>query len=964
MNEELRIIISAATSAAKKNLAEIRKELKDIGEAAAESSKPIDQAMQGIRKSTLAAIGGIAALTTAVVTLGHRSLEFQKIQGQLIAGFQSVGLSAKQAGTTYKELFGFLGEADTAAETANLLARLTQEEANLAEWTKILQGVFATFPDSLPIEGLAESINHTVKMGKVQGNLADALEWSGVSVDAFNAKLESTISLSEREAMIRGTLNSLYGQASAIYGQANQALIAYNQSQVAVDQALANATQYVIPLMTALNNLAATLLAVLKPAFEVVASVIIIFVQWIIAAIKAIGTFFGVFSGKGTKSTEKVSSTLKSVSVGTGNVASGANKVGKAFDNAAKSAEKLRRQTMGFDELNIIQPQQSASASGGAGSGIGGGGVGAIDIPEISIPEVSEIDLPGLEEFEEKVEQVRKILIPVLTLVGAVTAGLMLWKITDFISELINLNKFVTLGNDLLKRVGKEGFEAAFGEGSAAKITTAQDRIKSMLGHLKTFGGAVLIVAGAIALVTGYTDAWVNGIDWKNFALIIGGIAAIVGGVALAFGPMAAAIALVVGGIVAMVIGVKDLITNGYSMQAVLMVAAGAIAVVVGAIWAFNAALLANPITWIIVAIMALVAVFVILWNECEAFRNFWIDLWEKAKVLFAAFIDSCQPAIDAFVKMFRELWGMLKEIWKQILGIFKDTWENIMAIWVEAEPFFKAIWEGIKFLFSGAKDVLGSFFKLAWEAIKAIWSVVVSYFAAVWNGIAGIFSVVKNVLQGNWKGAWDAIKSIVGGWNKYFQDVWSAIKKIFSAVKTFFKETFGAGWDAVKKVFSGVSTFFTNLFNTIKNIFSKIGSAIGNAVSNAFSSAINWILKKAVNLINGFIGSINTAISIINAIPGVNINKLSKLSVPQLAKGGIVDSATLAVIGERGKEAVLPLENNTGWIDTLADKLAARNSTPTRIVLSVDGRELGYAAINSINGITRQTGHLQLALV
>ena len=961
---ELSIVIKAVVNDAKKGLKEVQKELAEIEKAAQEASRPVDNAMRAISKSATIAVGGVVALTTALVTLGKRSLEFQKIQGQLNAGFQSVGLSAQQAGTTYKELFGFLGQADTAAETANLLARLTQEEESLAEWTKILQGVFATFPDSLPIESLAESINHTAQMAKVEGNLADALEWVGVSVDAFNAKLETTNSVSEREALIRSTLNSLYGQASVLYGQANQALIAYNQSQVAVDQALANATTYVIPLMTQLNNLAATLLSVLKPAFETVASVIIVFVQWIIAAIKAVGTFFGVFSSKGTSSTEKVSTTLGGISSTTNKVASGVNKVGGAFDKAAKSAEKLRRQTMGFDELNIIQPQQTTAASGGAGSGGAGGvGGGGIDIPEITIPEVSEIELPGLAEFEEKVEKIRKILVPIVTLIGAVVAGLLLWKITDFITQFIDLNKFVNLANDLLKRVGKEGFEAAFGEGSAGKITVAQDRIKNMVSHLKTFGGAVLIIAGTIALVKGYTDAWVNGIDWKNFALIIGGIAAIVGGIALAFGPVAAAIALVVGGIVAMVIGIKDLITNGYSMQAVLMVAAGAIAVVVGAIWAFNAALLANPITWIVVAVMALVAVFIILWNECEGFRNFWIDLWEKAKVLFDKFIKSCQPAIDAFVKMFKELWGMLKEIWKQILGIFEDVWENIMAVWVEAKPFFSAIWEAIKFLFAGAKDVLGAYFKLAWEAIKAVWSVVVSYFAAVWNSIAGIFSVVKNVLQGNWQGAWDAIKSIVGGWNKYFQDVWSAIKKIFSAVKTFFKDTFGAGWDAVKKVFNGVGTFFTNVFNTIKNVFSKIGNAIGNAVSKAFSSAINWVLKKAVNLINGFIGSINTAIGIINAIPGVNINKLSKLSVPQLAKGGIVDSATLAVIGERGKEAVLPLENNTGWMDALADKIATRNGAPSRIVLTVDGRELGYAAINSINGITQQTGSLQLAL-
>lgn len=960
---ELKIIINAVTSEAKKNLKGVREELNKIEKAASESGQVVDKALSTMGKGALAAIGGITALTTAMVALGKSSMEFRKTQAQLIAGFQSVGLSARQAGEVYKELYGFLGDHSQATETANLLAQLTQEEANLAQWTNILMGVYAKFPSSLPVESLAEAVNHTAQLGEVQGTLADALEWVGVNVDSFNAALADTNSLAEREALIRSTLNGLYGDAARAYSQANQALIAYNQSQLAVDQALADATAYVIPLMTALNNLSATLLSVLKPAFETVAAVIIVFVQWIIAAIKAIGAFFGIFSS-GSKTTETVADSVNKTAKSTVSLNKGVQGLGGSLNKAAKAAKELKRQTMGFDELNIMSSQPSA-ASGGGGGGAGGGiGAGGIDIPEIAIPDISEINLPGLAEFEEKVARIREILIPIASLIGIVAGGLLLWKITDFLFELRDLNEFVKLSTSLLKRVGKEGFEEAFGAGSVAKIDTAKERMAKMTGHLKMFGGTILIAAGAVSLIKGYCDAWINGIDWGNFAMILGGIAAIVGGVALAFGPVAAAVALVAGGVAAVVIGIKDLITNGYSMQSVLMVAAGAIAVVVGVIWALNAALLANPITWVVVAIMALVAVFVILWNECEGFRNFWINLWEQAKVLFAAFIESCQPAIDAFVKMFKELWGMLKEIWKQILGIFKDTWENIMAIWEETKPFFEAIWKGIKFIFSGVKDVLGSFFKLAWEAIKAVWSVVVSYFAAVWNGIAGIFSVVKNVLQGNWQGAWDAIKSIVGGWNKFFQDVWNAIKKIFSAVKTFFKETFGAGWDAVKAVFSGVDTFFTNVFNKIKNIFSKIGTTIGNAVSSAFSTAINWILKKAVNIINGFIGAINTAISVINAIPGVNVSKLSKLEVPKLAKGGIATSSVLANIGEAGKEAVLPLENNTGWMDILADRIAARNSAPSKIVLSVDGRELGWATINNINDITKQTGGLQLHIV
>lgn len=920
MNEELKIIIKAVTAEAEKNLESVRKELDKVAETAQESGSAVDRALQTMKKGATIAIASITALTTALVTLGKRSLEFRKIQAQLVAGFQSVGSSAEQAMITYKELYGFLGDAGQAGETATLLGQLTQDEAELAEWTETLMGVYAKFSSSLPVESLAEAVNHTAQLGEVQGTLADALEWVGVSVEDFNAALANTSSLEERETLIRSTLNGLYGSAAQYYSQANQALIAYNQSQVAVDQALSNATNYVIPLMTALNNLSATLLSILKPAFETVASVIIVFVQWIIAAIKAVGSFFGVFTG-GSSATKEVADNVGAVSKNTDSLNTSVGGLNDSLGSAVKTAKELKRQTMGFDELNVMSSTSTTSSSG---SGASGGAGSGIDVSGIEIPTVDDIDLPGLEDFEKKVEKVRKILIPIATLVGAVAAGLLLWKIVDFVTDLTNAYKILNMPmSSLFEKFGTTVLKAKINEASAT--------METLLNKVKLFGGVLLIIAGAILLVKGYSDAWINGLDWGNFAMILGGIAAIVGGITLAFGPMAGAIALAVGGVVALVIGIKDLITNGYSMEAVLMVAAGAIAVVIGAIWAFNSALLANPITWVVVGIMALVAAFVILWNECEGFRNFWIAVWEKVKVAFQAFLKSCQPIFDAMKNAFNELWELIKVVWGLVVAKFKSAWEDIKAVWNLVKPFFAAIWEGIKAIFSVVKSVLGGFFSAAWTGIKAVWSGVVNYFAAIWNSIAGIFSVVKNVLQGNWQGAWNAIKGIVGTWVNYFKGIWSGIKSIFSDAGTF---------------------------------FGKIGTKISDAVTGAIKGAVNAILKSIVNKINGFISMINAAIGIINKIPGVNISKLSKLSVPQLATGGIVSSATVAMIGERGKEAVLPLENNTEWMDALADKIANRSSSPSRIVLMLDGKELGYAAINSINGITRQTGQLQLTVI
>lgn len=353
------------------------------------------------------------------------------------------------------------------------------------------------------------------------------------------------------------------------------------------------------------------------------------------------------------------------------------------------------------------------------------------------------------------------------------------------------------------------------------------------------------------------------------------------------------------------------------------------------------------PYALIVAAIGALVAAFLYLWNNCEGFRQFWIDLWEKVKTAFSQFVESLRPLIDA------------------VVNAFKQAWELIKVIWDKVKPYFEMIWNNIKAIFSVVKDVLGGFFKMAWEAIKAVWDVVVSYFTMIWNNIKAVFSVVKAVLTGDFKGAWDGIKQIFSNFVSFFKTLWESVKSIFAAVGNFFTTVFSAAWNGIKSIFSNIVGFFSGIWNNILNIFKNIGTAIGNAVKGAVSNAVNKVLSTACKIINGFISAINFAIGIINAIPGVNISKIKELSVPAMAKGGVVDGATLAMIGEQGKEAVVPLENNLEWLDKLAGMLNERMGGGRQpIILQVDGKTFAQTSIDSINQLTKQTGSLGLVLV
>lgn len=385
--------------------------------------------------------------------------------------------------------------------------------------------------------------------------------------------------------------------------------------------------------------------------------------------------------------------------------------------------------------------------------------------------------------------------------------------------------------------------------------------------------------------------------------------------------------------------------------------------------WALNAAMSANPIGLIVAAIAGLVAAFVVLWKKSETFRNFWIGLWDNIKTTTKAVFDAIknfftdlwakvQPivetiksvvgaAITEIKEMLTAAWEAIKAIWdlvspyftkiwekikavfsvaKDVLGAyFSAAWEYIKTVWSVVVKYFKMIWENIKVIYSAVKDTLLAYFKMAWTAIKAVWDTVTGYFKMVWNNIKLIFKVVKQVLSGDFQGAWDSIKAIWGNVTSFFSGVWNNIKKVFASVKNFFKTAFSGAWNAVKGVFKNVGSFFSGIWETIKKSFTSIGTKIGDAIGGAFKTAINAVIATVEKAINAIPNAINKAIGAINKLPGVEISKLDKISLPRLAKGGVVRRATNAIIGEDGAEAVMPLEHNTGWIDKLAEKITEK---------------------------------------
>lgn len=263
---------SAKVKETKKNIDYYTDSLKQLDDAGAktvdeleEINKKLDEQKQaakdlggGIAKGAAVGIAGIGAACVGafagINSLVEETKELRTQMGMLETTFTQQGHSVAAAEKTYGDLFSVLGDSGKATEASQQLAQIAKTEQELTDYTNILTGVYATFGDSLPVEGLAEAMNHTANLGSVQGVLADALEWSGVNVDGFNEQLGALNTEEERAALINETLNGLYGETATKYKEVNAEVIAANEAQNNYNQAMADIAEKAQPAITSFKT--------------------------------------------------------------------------------------------------------------------------------------------------------------------------------------------------------------------------------------------------------------------------------------------------------------------------------------------------------------------------------------------------------------------------------------------------------------------------------------------------------------------------------------------------------------------------------------------------------------------------------------------------------------------------------------------------------------------------------------
>lgn len=239
-NRDANQSLDETSSKAERTGKRIQAAFKNVGEASLKIGKVI--------------AGGAAAVGTAWAATVETTRDYRTAMAQLDTAFVTNGHSAETATRTYKDLQAVLGETDQAVEAANHLAVMCDNEKELYKWTDICTGVYATFGDSLPIEGLTESANETAKVGQVTGSLADALNWAGINEDDFNKKLSACTSEQERQDLIMNTLYWTYKAASDQYKETAKDVLDANKAHENMTSALAKIGEVGEPIMSGLKN--------------------------------------------------------------------------------------------------------------------------------------------------------------------------------------------------------------------------------------------------------------------------------------------------------------------------------------------------------------------------------------------------------------------------------------------------------------------------------------------------------------------------------------------------------------------------------------------------------------------------------------------------------------------------------------------------------------------------------------
>ncbi|HEL1838365.1 TPA: phage tail tape measure protein [Streptococcus suis] len=331
----------------------------------------------------------------------------------------------------------------------------------------------------------------------------------------------------------------------------------------------------------------------------------------------------------------------------------------------------------------------------------------------------------------------------------------------------------------------------------------------------------------------------------------------------------------------------------------------------------------AAPIVGMVLGVIAVIALLVVgiqqLWQHNEGFRTAVTEIWTA----ISTFLSTVIQEISTFIM---SIWGMLTTWWS----------ENNQLILNAAST----VWNAISSVISTVMSIIGPYLQASWENIKLVittaWDIIKVVVETAINMVLGIIKAVMQLITGDWSGAWETIKQVLS-------TAWEGMKAIIGMVLDTISQLISNSWNGIKAT---ISNFLSAISSTISSVWNGIQSTVSgvlNGISSTVSSVWNGVKNTISNAINGAKDAVSNAINAIKGLfnfqirwPHIPLPHFSvsgsanpldwlkggipRISIDWYAKGGILTKPTafglngnsLMVGGEAGKEAVLPLNEQT----------------------------------------------------
>lgn len=317
--------------------------------------------------------------------------------------------------------------------------------------------------------------------------------------------------------------------------------------------------------------------------------------------------------------------------------------------------------------------------------------------------------------------------------------------------------------------------------------------------------------------------------------------------------------------------------------------------------------------------------------------------------------INSIKTWVSSFTQGFKDGWDIHSPS-----GVFSDIGGNLMqgllngvsGMFGKVTDKFSGLSDKVKGTFNGLKDKAGDIWGKMKDKVSGISDNIKSTVTTSWDkiksGISGKVNEVKTSVTDIWGDVKKVSTELLDKAKSTIFDKWSAIKNIFSDSKQFFNDRFSEAFKGIRDSFEGIDSFFEDLWGKIKDKFSDIGVKFGDILRDTFRGTMNGVFDQLENNINSVIGTVNSMLQPLSDVTGQSYYYVGDLHLPRFAEGGVISKPTTAIVGENGREAVVPLERNTQWIDGLASQLEDRLITSRLKPVNLSGNSAAPTVGNS----------------